>query len=235
LNKKFYTVFFASDRNQYSRSFRVSKNGVIIFTLFGILLLGLAVIGGLRLANREPLTRELRSLEKDSALLKNIINDLEYSMDMDSSNTYEKFLTGFYSSHKTGYPNVAPVQGYVTRGLQHENNHLGIDIAAKNLDEVRVPADGKVVFCGKSEDLGNTIIINHPGGFITLYGHNDTILVQSGDDVIKNQVLSRVGETGKSQGPHLHFEIWKNNQVLDPREIIPEYKGKDVSIRETRK
>ena len=71
------------------------------------------MLGGLRLANREPLTRELRSLEKDSALLKNIINDLEYSMNMDSSNTYEKFLTGFYSSHKTGYPNVAPVQGYV--------------------------------------------------------------------------------------------------------------------------
>jgi len=208
---------------------------VIIFLLFGFLIIGLAVIGSLRLANRDPLTRELRSLEKDSALLKNIINDLEYSKVIDSSNTYEKFLTGFYSSRKMGYPNVAPVQGYVTRGLQHENNHLGIDIAAKNLDEVRVPADGKVVFCGKSEDLGNTIIVNHPGGFITLYGHNDTIIVQSGDDVIKNQVISRVGETGKSQGPHLHFEIWKNNQVLDPREIIPEYKEKDVSIREARR
>ena len=208
---------------------------VIIFSLFGFLIIGLAVIGSLRLANRDPLTRELRSLEKDSALLKNIINDLEYSKVIDSSNTYEKFLTGFYSSRKMGYPNVAPVQGYVTRGLQHENNHLGIDIAAKYLDEVRVPADGKVVFCGKSEDLGNTIIVNHPGGFITLYGHNDTIIVQSGDDVIKNQVISRVGETGKSQGPHLHFEIWKNNQVLDPREIIPEYKEKDVSIREARR
>ena len=208
---------------------------VIIFSLFGFLIIGLAVIGSLRLANRDPLTRELRSLEKDSALLKNIINDLEYSKVIDSSNTYEKFLTGFYSSRKMGYPNVAPVQGYVTRGLQHENNHLGIDIAAKNLDEVRVPADGKVVFCGKNEDLGNTIIVNHPGGFITLYGHNDTIIVQSGDDVIKNQVISRVGETGKSQGPHLHFEIWKNNQVLDPREIIPEYKEKDVSIREARR
>jgi murein DD-endopeptidase MepM/ murein hydrolase activator NlpD len=208
---------------------------VIIFSLFGFLIIGLAVIGSLRLANRDPLTRELRSLEKDSALLKNIINDLEYSKVIDSSNTYEKFLTGFYSSRKMGYPNVAPVQGYVTRGLQHENNHLGIDIAAKNLDEVRVPADGKVVFCGKSEDLGNTIIVNHPGGFITLYGHNDTIIVQSGDDVIKNQVISRVGETGKSQGPHLHFEIWKNNQVLDPREIIPEYKEKDVSIRQARR
>ena len=160
---------------------------------------------------------------------------MEYSKDFDTLNTYEIFLTGFYSSHKMGYPNVAPVEGYVTRGLQHENNHMGIDIAAKNLDEVRVPGDGKVVFCGKSEDLGNTIIVNHPGGFITLYGHNDTILVQSGDEVIKNQVISLVGETGKSQGPHLHFEIWKNNQVLDPREIIPEYKEKDVSIGQTRK
>jgi len=235
LDKKFYTVFFASDRNQYSRSFQVSKNGIIISSLFGILLIWLAIICGLRLINREPLTRELRILEKDSALLKNIINDLEYSKDIDSSNTYGKFITGFYSSHKMDYPNIAPVNGYVTRGLQHEYNHMGIDIAAKKYDEVRVPADGKVVFCGKSEDLGKTIIVIHPSGFITLYGHNDTILVRTGDDVIKNQVLSRVGETGKSQGPHLHFEIWKNSQVLDPREIISEYKEKDVSIRETRK
>ena len=106
---------------------------------------------------------------------------------------------------------------------------------AKKYDVVRAPAGCKVVFCGISEDLGNTIIVNHPGGFITLYGHNDTIIVQSGDDVIKNQILSRVGESGKSEGPNLHFEIWKNNQVIDPREIIPEYKEKDVSIRETRK
>jgi len=174
-------------------------------------------------------------LEEGSILLKNIIGDLKFSMDVDSSNAYEHFLMEFYSSHNLGFPNSAPVKGYVTRGLQLENNHMGIDIAAKNHDEVRTPADGKVVFCGKSEDLGNTIIVNHPGGFVTLYGHNDTIIVQSGDDVIKNQILSRVGETGKSQGPHLHFEIWKNNQVIDPREIIPEYKEKDVSIRETRK
>ena len=87
---------------------------------------------------------------------------------------------------------------------------------------------------GNSEDLGNKIIINHTGGFITVYGHNDSVFVKSGDDVRKKQVISRVGETGKSQGPHLHFEIWKNNQVLDPREIIPLYKEKDVSIRQIR-
>ena len=235
MNKKYYTIFIASDRNQYSRSFRISKNGIFASSLFGILLVALAVLGGLRLSNREPLVRELKKMEKGSILLRNIIGDLKFSMDVDSSNSYEHFLTEFYSSHNLGFPNLAPVKGYVTRGLQHENNHMGIDIAAKKHDEVHTPADGKVVFCGKSEDLGNTIIVNHPGGFVTLYGHNDTIIVQSGDDVVKNQILSRVGETGKSQGPHLHFEIWKNNQVLDPREIILEYKDKDVSIRKTRK
>jgi len=86
LNKKYYTVFFASDRNQYSRSFRISKNGIIASSLFGILLVVLAVLGGLRLANREPLTRELKNLEEGSILLKNIIGDLKFSMDVDSSN-----------------------------------------------------------------------------------------------------------------------------------------------------
>ena len=127
------------------------------------------------------------------------------------------------------------MSGYVTRGLQLKNNHLGIDIAAKNKDEVYAPAHGRVIYVGESDILGKTIIISHPGGFITIFGHNDDILVQSGQTIMKNQVISHVGETGKSQGPHLHYEIWKNNQVLDPREIIPEYKKKDVSISETRK
>mgnify|MGYP001024965360 FL=1 len=80
-------------------------------------------------------------------------------------------------------------------------------------------------------DLGNTIIINHPGGFVTVYAHNDSNLVVAGTTIKKGQIIARVGETGNSQGPHLHFEIWKNNQVLDAREIISEYKKKDVSIR----
>ena len=202
--------------------------------LFGILLIGLAVVGVLRITNLEPLTREWRSLQKDQMLLKNVINDLNLSMDLDSSNTYEHFISGFYSSHNMEYPNIPPVKGYVTRGLQLENNHLGIDIATKNQNDVRIPLAGRVVYSGISDDLGKTIIVSHSGGFVTVYGHNDTIMVNSGDELQKNQIISRVGETGKSQGPHLHFEIWKNNQVLDPREIIPEYKEKDVSIRQTR-
>ena len=192
-------------------------------------------MGGLRITNRDSLTSELRSLQKDKMLLKNIINDLDLSTAIDSSNTYENFIFEFYSSHKMEYPDIPPVEGYVTRGLQLENNHLGIDIATKNQNDVRIPLAGRVVYSGISDDLGKTIIISHSGGFVTVYGHNDTIMVNSGDELQKNQIISRVGETGKSQGPHLHFEIWKNNQVLDPREIIPEYKEKDVSIRQIRK
>ena len=185
--------------------------------------------------NREPLTREISDLKKDYLLLNNIITDLNYSMESDSTFIYEHFISKFYSLHDLGYPDVAPVDGYVKRGLQLGNNHLGIDIASKHRDEVHAPAHGRVVYAGESDILGKTIIINHPGGFVTVFGHNDSILVQSGEIIMKNQVISHVGETGKSQGPHLHYEIWKNNQVLDPREIIPEYKKKDVSISETRK
>ena len=234
MKKKYYTVFFASNRNQYSRSFQISKKETIFLALFGILLVVLAVVGGLHITNWEPLTRELRSLQKDQMLLKNIINDLDLSMNLDSSNTYEIFISRFYSSHNMEYPDMPPVEGFVTRRLQLENNHLGIDIATKKQDDVRVPAAGRVVYSGISDDLGKTIIVSHPGGFVTVYGHNDTIMVNSGDVLQGNQIISRVGETGKSQGPHLHFEIWKNNQILDPQEIISKYKEKDVSIRQTR-
>ena len=234
MKKKYYTVFFASNRNQYSRSFQISKKEIIFLALFGILLIVLAVVGGLHITNWEPLTRELRSLRKDQMLLKNIIYDLDLSMNLDSSNAYENFISRFYSSHNMEFPDIPPVEGFVTRRLQLENNHLGIDIATKKQDDVRVPVAGRVVYSGISDDLGKTIIVSHPGGFVTVYGHNDTIIVNSGDELQGNQIISLVGETGKSQGPHLHFEIWKNNQILDPQEIISKYKENDVSIKQTR-
>jgi murein DD-endopeptidase MepM/ murein hydrolase activator NlpD len=158
-----------------------------------------------------------------------MFSDLEFSSFLDSSGSYEEFISAYYEKHKIGYPDKTPVKGYVTRGIK--NNHFGIDIAAKYQDEIYAPGNGKVIFSGMSEDLGNTIIISHPGGFITVYAHNDSNLVISGSTIEKRQVIALIGETGNSQGPHLHFEIWKNNQVLDARAIISEYMKKDVSIR----
>ena len=88
-----------------------------------------------------------------------------------------------------------------------------------------------VVFSGIEPETGNTIIINHDFGFYTVYGHNDTNLVSERELVKSGQIIAKVGDTGKSDGPQLHFEIWKNNKILDPRDLIKEYKKKDVSIR----
>ena len=92
--------------------------------IIGIILIALAVLGGLRIVNQEPLTRELRTLKEDSLLLQNILTDLNYSNNLDSSNSYDHWIAKFYSSHNMGYPDLAPVDGYVTRGLQKKNNHL---------------------------------------------------------------------------------------------------------------
>ncbi len=231
MNKTFYTVFFASERDKYSRSIQVSKMSLLVLLLFGITVIGFALIGILHIFNQDELSKKLNRLQKSNILLQNVLGDVEYSGIMDSSQTYEEFVSAYYGKHKIGFPDQTPVKGYVTRGLNIEKNHFGIDIAAKYQDEIYSPGKGRVVFSGMSIDLGNTIIINHPGGFVTVFAHNDSNLVVAGMAIQKGQIIARVGETGNSKGPHLHFEIWKNNQVLDAREIISEYKQKDVSIR----
>ena len=79
--------------------------------------------------------------------------------------------------------------------------------------------------------MGNVVILSHEFGFFTVYGHNDTNIVHERDIVSQGQVIAKVGDTGISEGPHLHFEVWKHNRVLDPRDLIDKYKKKDVSIR----
>ena len=209
----------------------MSRTGLFVILFFGILVIGLTILGSMRLFNYDKLSYELSVLRDKTNLLENLLSDMEFSQVMDSSIAYEKFISNYYDKHEIEYPGLAPVEGYVTRGLNINNNHFGIDIAAKYLDNIYASGYGKVIFSGLNKDLGNTIIINHPGGFITMYAHNDSNMVFQGEIVEKGQVIARIGETGNSQGPHLHFEIWKNNKVLDPRGIIPKYKQKDVSIR----
>ena len=197
--------------------------------LFGILIFGLTIVGSMRLLNYDKLSAELFLLREKKNVLDGLLNDLEHYQLIDSSSTYAKFIDEYYNKYKLEYPSEMPVDGFVTRGMNQ--SHFGIYIAAKYLENIYSSGFGRVIFSGMNKDLGNTIIISHPAGFITVYAHNDTNLVISGEVVKKGQIIARIGETGNSKGPHLHFEIWKNNQVLDPRDIILKYKEKDVSIR----
>ena len=99
--------------------------------------------------------------------------------------------------------------------LKSNFTHTGIDIAAKKGEKILSPADGLVVFSGITDDLGKTIIISHSNNLFSLYGHNDKNTVNTRTIVNKGDVIGYVGETGNTDGPHLHFELWKNSEVLD--------------------
>ena len=98
--------------------------------------------------------------------------------------------------------------------------HTGIDIAAKLGKNFRAAERGKVTFEGIKGGYGKTIIIQHKNGYKTLYAHALLTFVKNGQHVEKGQLIGRVGNTGLSTGPHLHFEIRKFNVAIDPVTLI---------------
>ena len=81
--------------------------------------------------------------------------------------------------------------------------------------------DGEVIFSGWKKGYGNLIEIKHPDGYVSKYGHNEKLLVKKGDKVTSGNTISLSGSSGRSTGPHLHFEVSKNNIAIDPAKILP--------------
>jgi murein DD-endopeptidase MepM/ murein hydrolase activator NlpD len=98
--------------------------------------------------------------------------------------------------------------------------HNGVDIGAPFNSLVGAAADGTVVLAGWNDGFGKCIIIQHAQGYRTLYGHLNAILVHVGQKVKQHQLIGRVGMTGRTTGPHLHFTIWKNNRIQDPLKYL---------------
>lgn len=98
----------------------------------------------------------------------------------------------------------------------HPAFHNGVDLAAPEGTPVRAAASGTVVFRGHRGDYGNLVILRHEDGYETWYGHLKTISVRLNQTVDSGYVLGEVGSTGRSTGPHLHFEVRKNGQARNP-------------------
>jgi murein DD-endopeptidase MepM/ murein hydrolase activator NlpD len=100
--------------------------------------------------------------------------------------------------------------------------HQGIDMAAPIGTPVHAVAEGTVVKARKEKDYGNVVEINHHNGFHTLYAHNSKLLVKAGDRVQAGQQIAKVGSTGRSTGSHLHFEIHRDGECVDPSPYLAE-------------
>lgn len=98
--------------------------------------------------------------------------------------------------------------------------HEGLDFSAAEGDQIKATAAGMVIATGKTSDYGNYVKIKHGGGIETRYAHASKILVKKGDLVRKDEVIALVGNTGRSTGPHLHYEIRFNGRSLDPRKYL---------------
>lgn len=111
-----------------------------------------------------------------------------------------------------------PVRGvlYARFGKKGGEPHDGIDLAAPAGTPVKTAAEGSVLYAGEQPGYGKIVIVEHAGGLISLYAHNRDLRVKAGQRVRPEQVIATVGESGRTSGPHLHFEVRRNGVPVDP-------------------
>ncbi|HET9948175.1 MAG TPA: M23 family metallopeptidase [Longimicrobiales bacterium] len=113
-------------------------------------------------------------------------------------------------------------RGFVTRGLHEglEGEHPGLDIAVPTDSYIRAAGGGTVIDVGEDAVYGRYVVIDHGSGYATLYGHASMNLVTLGEQVRERQVIALSGSTGRSTGPHLHFEVLVNGEPVDPLTVV---------------
>ena len=158
------------------------------------------------------------ALEADSKELEKLIRKLS-SSGAYTGGVMQWPLPGYYKISSYFGMRMHPI-------LKYNKMHGGIDIGAPKGTPIHAAASGKVICAAwRSGGSGNTVIIDHGGGITTLYFHimNGGILVKEGQTVVAGDVIAKVGSTGLSTGPHLHFEVRKNGVRQDPLNYV---KGK---------
>jgi murein DD-endopeptidase MepM/ murein hydrolase activator NlpD len=164
-----------------------------------------------RLSSREQeYAKALDELEATSKKIEQEIRNLQ-------SKSTRKYSGGLMAWPTPNCYNITSPFGYRNHPIIRQRRlHTGIDIGASSGSSVLAANDGVVIMAGWNGGYGNCVIIDHGSGIATLYAHNSSILVKVGDEIKKEQVIAKVGSTGLSTGPHLHFEVRENGTPVDP-------------------
>ena len=149
-----------------------------------------------------------------------------HSLAKDLSELEEKFVA--QSRMLSSTPSIAPVRGILTDGFggrsdpftREPGQHNAIDISSAVGQPIRSPADGIVVKAEWASGYGNVIFISHGYGYSTRYGHLSSFATRPGQRIKRGDIIGYVGSTGRSTGPHLHYEVRVNNNPVNPLEYI---------------
>ena len=252
-----YTFLIVPDNDGKNRQFSISRNGtlVIIFLILGIIIsmiIGLLIFGPKAFDHERMKNRYSEVIDERTEVLE-LYRDLERMKQMElvvqkalGSNLGESEFVddklvetmddqAIRSGYLNNVPSLLPVSGVVTQNIIIDNEddirkHLGVDIAVPIGEPILASASGQIVFSGWTPELGNLVVIYHNNEYFTYYGHNELILVNSYDKVERGDVIATSGNSGISSGPHLHFEIWKDGEPVDPLLYFPELNQSNISI-----
>jgi len=115
----------------------------------------------------------------------------------------------------------SPIDGIISQKYDVKNEHYGVDVVSRQNEPVMCIADGTVILASWTQDSGYVIAIQHRGGLISVYKHNDELLEKVGNFVGAGDVISITGNTGDlTDGTHLHFELWHNGSPVNPEEFV---------------
>lgn len=185
----------------------------------------LPTIGLMRFgAQNQPLT-EYEILGRLDVL----VNELEAQRQMlDNLEEFKERIRPYLLN----FPTIWPVRGSISSGFGWRLNpfggtrnefHAGIDIPARVGTPIRAAGGGTVAFAGTQNGYGNTVIIDHGGGITTKYAHNSRNSVRVGQRVERGDIIAYVGSTGRSTGPHLHYEVRRNGTAINPVPFLLEF------------
>ncbi len=180
----------------------------------------------------EDLDTEIALGESHNEVIRRMYQQVQH-IELAALNQRESFETLFDSLEKkislmASTPTIPPTKGVITSTFGYRESpfsgrrdfHNGLDIGAKIGTPIKATAYGKVTYTGKQGFLGNLVIIDHGHGIVTQYGHLNKILINQGDTVKRGDIIGEVGNTGRSTGSHLHYEVRLGGVPVNPQKYF---------------
>ena len=237
-----YKILFISPFSDKSWQIEFTK-----FTFFATLsaLASLLIISLSLLFMSSPIIKEylrISAINNEIKQQKEIISNIDDTInEIALMKNYIDSIIGTKESHNlkeenirymvaNNLPSVKPANGLISREFDSDTKHYGIDIVNEVSTPIFSTADGLVVFSDYSNDFGNFLIIDHQNGYLSHYYHNQDLFFDKGDKVLAGDVIAKMGNTGMSSGPHLHFEIWKDGIPINPNTFFEDFKLKSDKL-----